>query len=263
MSIYRARDYHEEYRSTAAAGDVPMLDGVVDRTVPDFDAGKILRLVPAPALGSVADIGCGSATLLRTMADDDALTSCSLRGVLPSPEEVTLTRQLCSSRPQWSRIEISLGDATSTGLPSASQDRVYMNQMFHYLSDESAPRALSEAHRILREGGMLYIGALPDQDEFSHLKQDDTAWSWFTANALHATSIREAGLATARVLRYAVTRRAFVQRLRTPFHCRPAEFRTLLEAAGFKNVTISRYTLLDQSGAEVDHRYRWDYTASR
>ena len=50
MSIYLVRDYGSEYRRNAEAGLIPMLDGQISRTVPDFDAVNILRILPPPEL---------------------------------------------------------------------------------------------------------------------------------------------------------------------------------------------------------------------
>ncbi len=263
MTIYVSRNYHEEYRSWAAAGDVPMLDGIVARTVPEHDARKILQSVPPPSKGSVTDIGCGSATLLRKIADDPKFAGCALNGILPSAEEVALTRALCDEQVGPNRIFIGEGSAISTGIPPSSQDCVYMNQMFHYLTPETAPNALAEVFRILRPGGIIFIGGLPDQDEFAHLEQAETAWSLLWKTVTTPPILRRTPAALARVLRYAVTRRGFLLKLQTPFFATPMEFTTSLATAGFTAVTVARYTMVGPDGSDVEHVCRWDYTATR
>jgi ubiquinone/menaquinone biosynthesis C-methylase UbiE len=263
MSIYRLRDYSSEYRRNAQSGIVSLLNGQESTTVPDFDAANILLRVPPPVVGSVVDVGCGSATMLRSIAEDASLSNCRLNGVLPSTEEVELAQDLLKGRADWSRISVVLGDSTSIPLADGSQDCVYMNQMFHYLSQEIATSSLREVRRVLRPGGTLFIGALPERDEFEHLKQDHSALSWFNANVLQSSNYRQRVIDSLRCLRYAFTGRPFVQLMRTPYFCAPPEFRALLHAEGFSRVESTPYMILDNNREAVEHACRWDYVAIR
>jgi ubiquinone/menaquinone biosynthesis C-methylase UbiE len=201
--------------------------------------------------------------MLRVIAANSLFLDCSLYGILPSAPEVDLAREKLKERNEWCRISLLEGDSTSIPLSEGSQDRVYMNQMFHLLSPELAVSSLREVRRILRPGGALFIGALPDKDEFSNHKQDHTAMSWFNANVLHSSGYRQRVIDSLRCLRYAITRRPFVQLLRTPYFCAPPEFKALLESEEFKDVKFTPYMVLDASGQAFEHGCRWDYLAIR
>ena len=107
-------------------------------------------------------------------------------------------------------VRVVRGVAESVPFPDAGFDLVLMVDSLHHFADQ--PKALAEARRVLRPGGILYI------EEFNP-----------------ATL---AGRATA------LTERIFLQRSR--FH-RPETLQRLVEAAGFAGVQVEKqgaaYTL--------------------
>lgn len=201
MSIYVKRDYLAEYRRSALFAEPAMLDGVMSRAIPEFDAVEAFRACPPPSTGSVVDVGCGTGTLLRLLARMPDVESCALLGILPSQEEVSVAQEICDKDAGVGRISISVGTAEETFLPDRSQNVVYMNQMFHYVEPASVETAVGEVFRILANEGVLYIGALPDQDEFVHLDQTLGPWEWFMTKWRTRTELRDLAHAFAVVCR--------------------------------------------------------------
>ena len=93
----------------------------------------------------VIDVGCGPGYLCAEMAAAGA----SVVGVDPSPSMLALAEQ------RGSGVELLQGDALSLPVEDGSFDAVVSTQVYEYVAD--LPRALAEAHRVLRPKGCLAV----------------------------------------------------------------------------------------------------------
>ena len=253
MGLYRDRDHQHEYRLMALSDDVRELSGRHGRNeLTDAISLRILdSLAPGPS-ARIVDIGCGDASLLRMLEGDGH--QAGLTGVLPSREEVErLAGSLASS---GSSITVVLGDTENTGLPAESYDIVIVNGVLH-LAQPDPHASLMEFRRLLSPGGTVFLGEIPDRDEFSHHAQYTSAIDYL----VHQRSPREFASGAARVARYAFTRRPFLERQSTVFHATPTVFQGMLEAAGFDDVSWRRQGASEAGGQVVESATRWDYTA--
>lgn len=95
------------------------------------------------------DIGCGSADMLRGLADEGRKIGKKLHlvGVDLSPIVLSIAKSRCSDYP-----EISLVRSNATALPFAtgSFDVVFSSTFLHHLGPEEAVSALREAARVAR-----------------------------------------------------------------------------------------------------------------
>ena len=102
--------------------------------------------------GNFLDIGCGSGTYLKLMAE---------RGWKVSGVEPSRHGALAATSAGFDVFHGSLLDA---GYPAASFDYVRSNHSFEHMPNPL--EILQEIHRILRPGGKLFIG-IPNTDSFT------------------------------------------------------------------------------------------------
>jgi len=122
-----------------------------------FRSGKALIAELGIIFGEhVLDIGCGTG-LLAEYAADLAGPDGSVLGLEPLPLRVELAQRRARSN-----LAFKLGNANDLGwLPAASFDVIYLNAVFHWLSERQEP--LRQIFRILKPGGRLGISAASDE----------------------------------------------------------------------------------------------------
>lgn len=107
--------------------------------------------------GLVVDLGCGSGTSTRYLAEQFPSAG-KVLGVDLSPHMLLTGRfMLEENEDADARVELVYGDAAKTGLPDDSASVVSLCLVVHELSREARNEIMAEACRILRPGGSLSI----------------------------------------------------------------------------------------------------------
>jgi ubiquinone/menaquinone biosynthesis C-methylase UbiE len=96
----------------------------------------------------VADVGCGGGIYSRAWRELGA----EVVGVDFSEQMVAAAREQAAG---LSGISFQQGDATATGLPTASKDVVFERALIHHLKDYQA--AFTEARRVLAPSGCVIV----------------------------------------------------------------------------------------------------------
>lgn len=106
---------------------------------------ELLRRLLPPAPLDVADVGGGSGVHARWLEEDGH----RVRLVDPVPRHVELAARLCGVRARR-------GDARALPLPDSSADAVLLlGPLYHLTGRADRVRALAEAVRVLRPGGLV------------------------------------------------------------------------------------------------------------
>jgi SAM-dependent methyltransferase len=123
------------------------------------DLAMLERLV-APDGKDVVDIGCGGGALVRDLADLGA----RMTGIEIS--ETQLAPAL--ARDDGSGARYLIGRAQALPLADASVDLAIFMRTLHHVPPPDLRRALSEARRVLRPGGAVYVAEpLTEGDYFA------------------------------------------------------------------------------------------------
>jgi ubiquinone/menaquinone biosynthesis C-methylase UbiE len=108
---------------------------------------RVFELLP-PALGRVADVGCGPGVTVEAVLARGG----TFDGVDLSPE---MLRQAQERFPQVANVRFTMGNVEQLELPSAAYDQVIAMGLIEYLS--TPDRALAEIARVLRPGGVAVV----------------------------------------------------------------------------------------------------------
>lgn len=115
--------------------------------------GELSDMVAAdlPERGTVADVGCGTGSFAIAFAQ--RRPDAQVAGIDGDPEILALAKR----KPGADAIVWSNGLADALPLAGATVDSVTMSLLLHHLLPEAKDAALTEARRVLRPGGRLYV----------------------------------------------------------------------------------------------------------
>lgn len=101
---------------------------------------------------TVVDVGCGDGRLARLMTDEGG--AAAVTGLECSPRQLAKAAAL----PPHDRVRVIDGVAEAMPLPDASADAVVFFNSLHHVPVEHMAQAIAETARILRPGGLCYVG---------------------------------------------------------------------------------------------------------
>jgi ubiquinone/menaquinone biosynthesis C-methylase UbiE len=117
-----------------------------------MNAACVAWLAPAPA-DRVLEIGFGHGRTLSWIAE--RAPSGFVAGVDPSPEMLRMAARRNRAALMDGRVALALGSAEALPFPDAHFDKLLAANCVQFWD---LPRALAEAHRVLRPGGTLLLG---------------------------------------------------------------------------------------------------------
>ncbi|MBC7704398.1 MAG: class I SAM-dependent methyltransferase [Rhodoferax sp.] len=142
-----AADYRKLHADNIAlTGEEP--EYFADYKMRDFAA--LVRQRGLSAQGSYLDFGCGTGASVVPFKRH--LPQAMLVGADVSQESLRHARDQHGVMAEFRSI-----DSGALSLPSAQFDGAFANCVFHHIPAEDHAQALSELHRVCRDGGMLMI----------------------------------------------------------------------------------------------------------
>lgn len=137
-----------DYYTTLRDESVRLVDAA-DGRLEFLRTQELLRRHLPPAPANVLDVGGGTGAHSRWLAADGH----RVRLVDPVSHHVKAARA--------AGIDATIGDARKLDADDASFDVVFLaGPMYHLIEREERDRALAEARRVLRPGGMLAVAAI-------------------------------------------------------------------------------------------------------
>ena len=125
----------------------------------DVATRELLRHGDFASAVAVFEFGCGTGRFARTLLDHHLGPTATYRGVDVSPNLVGLAQRRLAAFADRARVVLTDGEPP-TSEPPASFDRFVSNYVFDLLSEADIAAVVSEAHRMLRPGGLLLLASL-------------------------------------------------------------------------------------------------------
>ncbi len=255
MPVLRIDNYIDAYRLRAGREDLHELAARPNKKgVTEFVNRRILEGLELAPDDVLVDIGCGDASLMR-MAEGHISRSV---GIVATVEE---KRRLEASFPHLCFIA---GAAQRLPLESCSASRVVCNTTLLYLpSENDVVAALREMSRIARPGAMIWVGEIPEIDEYAHYgmyrgnSMLEYLWHLLTHNGFRSF------LGMVRRWLKAVTgNEQIILNSAGMFYAAPEKMISIAEGNGLRLKTNFRHQELDGGGRVVDSQFRYDYIFS-
>ncbi len=120
-------------------------------TTATTDLAMLTRLVAVPGR-DVVDVGCGGGALARGLSTEGA----QVIGVEISDAQLSAARAAVAEAPVQG-VDYVVGRAEALPLPDSSQDLVVFMRSLHHVPIAAMGAALSEARRVLRPEGAVYV----------------------------------------------------------------------------------------------------------
>ena len=252
MPVVRVNNNVDAYRLKAQAEDLHELAARPNkRSLTEFVNRQILNAIRPSVDDVLVDIGCGDATLLR-MAQG-RVGKCI--GISVSVEE---KRRLEAAFPGLTFIA-SL--AQSLPLDSASASKIVCNATLLFLpSTNDAQAAMGEMVRIARPGATIWIGDMPEIDEYKHYGMyRGTSMLGLLLHLMKNNGLRAVAGMIRRWLKSAVTSKQIVLSSAGMYYAGPEEILRLAENSGLQLKTYFRHKELNERGEIVESKFRYDY----
>jgi ubiquinone/menaquinone biosynthesis C-methylase UbiE len=126
---------------------------------------EVLRERLPLSAATLIDVGCGDGSLTRRLVEEGA----QVIGVDPSETAVARASARAGRREQY-----IVGRAQELPLPTRCADAVTFLNSLHHVPVEAQTRALSEAQRVLRSEGLVYVQEpLAEGDYFELVRSID------------------------------------------------------------------------------------------
>lgn len=266
MTIYKTKTLEETYRFKAGSRDINELNGRPGRRdLTDFVAEQILGKIRLNAGDILIDVGCGDGTLLKKiMKKGFNKDKCRILGILPSQEEVNRVKQdfFQNDSVHYREVSIIRGKAEEIDLPNDFCDHVICNSVLHGSGQRlvNVKSAIEEFNRVMKIGGQLYIGEMPEINELDGKNYGSSVIGWLiylirTKGMIAFIS----GLKT--VIISLLTEEPFIITPKFMFFIKPVNFEEMLQSYGFRLLEKMRHYEIDNSGNRVVSKTRWNYKA--
>jgi SAM-dependent methyltransferase len=252
MPVVRINNYIDAYRLRAQCEDIHELAARPNkRNLTEFVNRYILEALELSQDDVLVDIGCGDASLLRMAAGQ--ASKCI--GIVGTAEE---RARLESVFPHLCFIA---SGAQQLPLESGSASKIVCNATLFYLPSESDVQAsLREMARIARPGATIWVGEIPEIDEYAHYGMyRGTSMPAFLLHLLKHNGFRAVLGMCRRWLVAVGGSERIVLNSAGIFYAGPEKMIALAEVCGLRLKTYFRHKDLDEQGHIVDSKFRYDY----
>ena len=119
--------------------------------------------IPDPCSGDALDIGCGNGKTTSSLIDMGYRTV----GMDFSAKAVESCREILGDR-----AEFAVGSATDLPFGDSSFDYITAVHVLEHLTDAELETAVSEMHRVLRDGGYVFVRSFTKDDMRSEKRSE-------------------------------------------------------------------------------------------
>jgi len=252
MPVLRVNNYVEACRQRALCKDIHELAGRPNKNATtEFVNRQILEAIQPTRSDVLVDIGCGDASLLK-MADGRVLECIGIAG---TPEEKA---RLETALPT---LRFIAGTAQNLPLESGSVSKIVCNSVLLLVPDEVEVRAsLREMARIARSGATIWVGEIPEIDEYAlygmYRGNSMLAFLW---HLLRHNGLRSFLGMVRRWLKAVIGTDQIILNSARVFCAEPEKMISLAQSCDLRLKTYFRHKELDSGENVVESRSRYNY----
>jgi hypothetical protein len=216
----------------------------------EFVNARILEAMQLEQTDVLLDIGCGDGRLLR-----NASRVSQRIGIVPTKEEKD-------------RLEAILPDSVFyTGLAqklpvsSHTAGKIVCNSVLLLMKSESdVADALREIARVARKDAKIWIGEIPDTDEYAEYKMYcGSSVPGMLWHLLKNHGVRTFMGMCRRLMKAQFGNEELIINSAQLYHSPPDKFVALAQSCGLRLETHFRHLEVDAQGRAVESKYRFDY----
>jgi ubiquinone/menaquinone biosynthesis C-methylase UbiE len=160
MDLAMNKDVHSHFSKLAEEGVWASLYAEEDHITAEtwsfvIRARRVTELlqIAGTSIGSVVDIGCGTAPIARSVS----AMGCHYTGVDFSSDMIDAARRNISDLVDHGKAHLVVGEATRLSLPDRTCDAVIAMGVLEYLTQPAIETMLDETARVLRPGGVVIL----------------------------------------------------------------------------------------------------------
>jgi ubiquinone/menaquinone biosynthesis C-methylase UbiE len=259
MPLHVTATYIDEYRYRASEADPIAMSGRRSQAHLELRNQAAFAALSPVSGESVLDVGCGNGSFLCLAAS--AGSQCI--GLVPTREEIARLGEINAGLSDLTFIQ---GMAQALPLPDSKFDKLCCNGVLLTLpSHDDLMAALREFRRVLKTGGLAFVGELPTRDEDSGrpLPPSVPRWIWrqFRNGGVRNGGIPRALSATLSVFRAITKTGPSLAILAHGNHLfiSSEEFCKLATEASWEIIMFGPTAEIDGEGREVVSESRIDY----
>ena len=266
MGFYISNSLIETYRIRSKSRKIEYLNGRNGNTeLTAFVIKKIIEEISIKDGMFIMDVGCGDASFFRMLLEEKPIKkNLTLIGVLPSEEEVNRVKKYIAKKFQHlSRFpSILQSKADKLDVPDKCCDLLICNSVLHgngqTLSDFK--KALVEFNRVLKTGGKIYIGELPDVNEMNGKNYGNSLIKWLIY-LKKEQGFRSFVRGILNIINSTISTEPFVFVPKHMFYISNNDLYEIMRYHGFQMISKNRHLEINAAGEEIESKTRWNYLA--
>lgn len=265
MTIIKFKNSIEIYRALAKSKNINEISGRSGRPdLTNFISSEMSKNIKIKKNSFVVDIGCGDGQfLIKSLNKFKSKFKGKLIGILPTLEEVNLLKKHLKKRGNLYRsfISLKLGNYKNTMLPSSFSDITICNGVLNLAGTKKSDviDALGEFNRITKKKGELYIGELPDVNEFQGKNYNESILLWLFWVLKNQGIFFFFKRIKQTILALFTDEPFIIYPKNNLFYIKPKDFIKLVKSFGFKIKKYQRNLEIDINGKKFFSRSRWNY----
>ncbi len=148
-----------------------------------------------------------------------------------------------------------------TNISDNYADIVVCNGVLIYAETvEKAIASVKELYRVTKKGGLVYIGEMPDSEEFEGRNYGDSIFEWLFWT-IKNQGFMQFWFRVKQLGSVFVKNEPFIISPKKMFSIPPFEFIEILNSYGFQVKEYYKHKMIDIDGNEFDSKTRWNYIA--
>lgn len=251
MPILRINNYLDDYRLRAQREDIHELAGRPDKkAATEFVNRRIVEAIAPGPEDVVVDIGCGDASLLKRVAERGSRCI----GIAATTEEKARLHA------EFPSLLFVASKASQLDLDSGIASWVVCNTTLIFLPRNEVDAALREMVRIARPGARIWLGEVPEVDEYAEYRMyRGTSMPAFVCYQFIHHGLRSGLGMCRRWVRALIGSEQIILNSAGFFYATPERLISTAQSCGLRLETYFRHKDLDTQGNIVNSKFRYDY----